>query len=298
MATPAPQLLDPAHLSAIANYSLLAKLAVEGFISGQHRSLFHGFGSEFQQYRPYTPGEDPRTIDWKVYARRERLQTKLFEEETNLNCSIVLDCSASMDYAGESAVCSKFHYACMAAACLAYLASKQGDNTGLYLYADSLREVLPPGRRGRLPSLHHALSRAQPRGGANHQRLVEYLGHQLNGRGMVIVLSDMLEAEESLPALLARLRIRHHDVMALQILDPDEIQFPREAAARFVDLETNREILTSPQNVADHYDKAMDEASATLRHGFSENRIEYRRFSSRNSLGMALAAFLHRRQRG
>lgn len=298
MPAAASQLLDPVHLSAIANYSLLAKLAVEGYISGLHRSLFHGFGSEFQQYRPYTPGEDPRTIDWKVYARRGRLQTKLFEEETNLHCSIVVDCSASMQYAGRDAVCSKFHYACMAAACLAYLASKQGDKAGLYLYSDTLAEALPPGRRGRLASLHHALARTEPGGSANHQRLVEYLGHQLKGRGMVILLSDMLDHGKSLPELLARIRIRHHDVLALQVLDPDEIRFPRDPAARFVDLESGRECLTSPRTVAEAYDKAMDRTLRRLRHGFSENRIEYRRFSTRDSLGNALAAYLHQRQRG
>ncbi|NBD37508.1 MAG: DUF58 domain-containing protein [Verrucomicrobia bacterium] len=292
------QLLDPAHLSAIANYSLMAKVAVEGFLSGLHRSLFHGFGSEFQQYRPYTPGEDPRTIDWKVYARRERLQTRLYEEETDMNCSLLVDTSASMNYKGERAVCTKFHYASMVAATLAYLASRQGDNPGLYLYSDQLHEALPPGNRtARYASIHHALARARPSGSADHRLAMDYLGHHLRGRGLVIVISDMLEAENDLPSLLARVRIRHYDVLALQILDPDEIEFPRDKAARFRDLETGRECLTSPLAVADAYDKAMSTASSKLRRGLSGSRVEYRRLSTRDSLGEALASYLHHRER-
>ena len=292
------QLLDPAHLSALANYSLMAKIAVEGYLSGLHRSLFHGFGSEFQQYRPYTPGEDLRTIDWKVYARRERLQTRLYEEETNMNCSLLVDTSASMNYQGERAVCSKFHYAGMLAATLAYLASRQGDNAGLYLYSDDLHEALPPGNRSaRLAAIHHALARVQPGGSADHTRAFDYLGHHLRGRGLVVVISDMLEAEEALPSLLARVRIRHYDVLALQILDPDEIEFPRDKAARFRDLESGRECLTSPSAVAESYDKAMAAASGRLRRALSGSRVEYCRLSTRDSLGEALARYLHHRQR-
>jgi uncharacterized protein (DUF58 family) len=290
-------LLDPAYLSALSGYALMARLAVEGFISGMHRSRFHGFGTEFLQYRAYTPGEDLRTIDWKAYARRDRLQTKVFQEETNLTCTILLDASGSMDYQGRSAACSKFHYAAMVAAALIHLAQRQGDKIGLYIYQDTIIDAVPANRNGnRMAPLYHSLQRARPAGNANHERALDYIGHHLSGRGIFVHISDMQEVETTLPAQLARIRIRHHDTLALQILDKDEVTLPRDDAARFIDLESGAERVTSPRTVADAHDRAAAEAGATLRDGCVQRGIEFQRFLTDASLGKAIAAFLHQRK--
>jgi uncharacterized protein (DUF58 family) len=289
-------LLDPEYLSSISNYSLMARVAVEGYLSGLHRSRFHGFGSEFLQYRAYTPGEDPRMIDWKVYARQDRLQTKVYEEETNMTCWLMVDVSASMDYAGKRAVCSKFDYARMMAAALAYLALRQGDQVGLYLYNSTLVDVVPPGQRGnRQAAIFHALSKCRPEHPSEPEAVIEYIGHHLRGRGLLVSISDMLEAEPVLPNLLSRIRIRHTDTLALQVLDPDELEFPEDEAARFVDLETGSECVTSPKAVAADYNQLMSQNQEALRKAFANARIDYEVFETRQSLGHLLSAYLHKR---
>lgn len=289
-------LLDPAYLSSISNYALMARVVVEGYLSGLHRSRFFGFGNEFLQYRSYTPGEDPRLIDWKVYAKRERLQTKVFQEETNMTVSLVVDSSASMDYAGKGAACRKFDFARMAAAALAYLAFKQGDQVGLYLFHHTLAEAIPPGQRGnRQAVLFHTLRQASPEKPGNPEAAIEYLGHHLRGRGLVIFISDMLDEWAGLPSLLAGIRIRHHDTLALQVLDPDELQFPADEAARFVDLETGEECITSPKVVADDYNRLMRESQEKLHTAFTGSGIDHEVFSTGDSLGHVLSAYLHKR---
>jgi uncharacterized protein (DUF58 family) len=290
--------LDPASLARIGNYSLMSRLAVEGFLSGLHRSVFHGFGSEFLQYRQYSPGEDLRLIDWKVYSRTERLQTKVFQEETNMNCHLLVDTSASMDYRGERAACSKLRYACILAAIIAHLAIRQGDQAALYLYGESLEEMIPPSRQNsRLAMIHHALSRVQPGGSANHDKVQTYLHQHLRQRGLVILISDMLDSLEVIPPLLARLRARNCDCIAFQVLDPDELDFPREQAARFVDAETGNQCVTHPAAVADAFNKAMQKENRELKRNLRRSRIDFHSFSTRQSVGEALAAFLNHRQR-
>jgi len=275
----------------------MARTAVEGYLSGLHRSLFHGFGTEFLQYRAYTPGEDPRFIDWKAFARRDRLQTKVYQEETNMNCYLVLDASGSLDYRGSRAPCSKFRYATMVTACLAYLAARQGDNVGFYAYSDQMKQAIPPGHRAnRLASVYHSLASLKPAGSANHTMAQDYMGHQLRGRGLVVFISDMLDGQKILPSLLSRIRIRHYDTVALQILDPDETDFPKDSAARFVDLESNAECVTCPRTVAETYNVAMQEMIQELRQGFSQTRVDFHQLSTEQNIGLAIAAYLHHRQ--
>lgn len=290
------QLLDPATLSRIANYQLLARQAVDGFLSGLHRSRAQGFGTEFLHYRPYSPGEDPRYIDWKVYARRQRLQTKVYREETHMQLILLLDASASMDYAGSRAPCSKFRYAAMLAAALTHLAHRQGDQVGLLVYNDSLSAWIPPANAfNRIVSIYTTLAATHARGTANHRRAFDFIGHHLRERGLLILLSDMLEAEAQLPSLLNQVRIRQFDCAAFQILDPDELDFPSDEAARFVDLETDAECLTSPRAIAPLFNAAAQSARNALAHGMAAAQIELSSMTSNQGLGTALADFLHRR---
>ncbi|MEO0796417.1 MAG: DUF58 domain-containing protein [Verrucomicrobiota bacterium] len=296
MPTTIKDLLDPAHLTQIANMQLLARTAVEGFLSGMHRSVFHGFGTEFLQYRNYTPGEDLKYLDWKVLARSDRLYTKVYQEETNMNCTVLLDCSGSMDYGGERSVCTKFRYAAMIAACISYLAGRQGDNVGLFAYSDELLEAVEPGHRsGQLTRVMHALTRLQPHGAAAHQRTLDNLTHPFKHRGIVVLISDMLEAEDTLPALLRNFRYRHCDVIALQVLDPDELDLPQPQVTRFKDMEAGREVIAWPQTVRDQYSERMSTFIETLRQGFFKNQVDYLRMQTTDSLGLALAKYLHHR---
>jgi len=296
MAASIQDLLDPANLSQIANMQLLARTAVEGFLSGMHRSVYHGFGTEFLQYRNYTPGEDLKYLDWKVLARSDRLYTKVYQEETNMNCTVLLDCSGSMDYQGERAPCSKFRYAAMIAACIAYLAGRQGDNVGLFAYSDELLEAVEPGHRsGQLSRVMHALSRLQPQGAAAHQRTLDNLTHPFRHRGIVLLISDMLEAEDELPPLLRNFRFRHCDVIALQVLDPDELDLPQPQVTRYRDLEAGREVVAWPQSVRQDYTTRMNAFLEKLRTGFFANQVDYLKMQTTDSLGLALAQYLSHR---
>ncbi len=292
------KLLDPAYLTRIAPFSLMAKSAVEGYLSGLHRSIFHGFGSEFLQYRHYTPGEDLKYVDWKLFARSEKLYTKVFQEETNMNVYLVLDASASMDYAGEDAVCSKLRYAAMVAACLAYLANRQGDNVSLLVYRDEAVSFLPPEHRTQqLNRVLVELARVQPGGEADHASAFAVLESRIRNRGLVVLLSDMLESESILPRRMGRLRLLHCDCIGVQILDPDEIALPRRPTARFEALEGSGEVLTSPSAVAEQYDAQMGTFLNTLRRNFFQAHVDCLQLATREHLGHALAAYLHHREK-
>lgn len=296
MPTTVKDLLDPAHLTQIANMQLLARTAVEGFLSGMHRSVFHGFGTEFLQYRNYSPGEDLKYLDWKVLARSDKLYTKVYQEETNMNVTVLLDCSGSMDYAGERAPCTKFRYAAMIAACISYLAGRQGDNVGLFAYSDELLEAVEPGHRSnQLSRVMHALSRLEPHGAAAHQRTLDNLTHPFKHRGIVILISDMLEAEHELPRLLRNFRFRHCDVIAMQVLDPDELDLPQPKVTRFRDIEAGKEVVAWPQTVREQYGRRMDQFLSDLKTGYFKSQVDYLRLKSTDSLGLALAQYLHHR---
>ncbi|WP_309387349.1 DUF58 domain-containing protein [Cerasicoccus frondis] len=296
MSTTVKDLLDPAHLTQIANMQLLARTAVEGFLSGMHRSVFHGFGTEFLQYRNYSPGEDLKYLDWKVLARSDKLYTKVYQEETNMNVTVLLDCSGSLDYAGSRAPCTKFRYAAMIAACIAYLAGRQGDNVGLFAYSDELLEAVEPGHRsGQLSRVMHSLARLKPHGAAAHQRTLDNLTHPFKHRGIVVLISDMLESENELPRLLRNFRYRHCDVIALQVLDPDELDLPQPKVTRFQDIEAGKEVVAWPSSVREQYTRRMDEFLATLKTGFFKSQVDYLRLQTTDSLGLALAQYLHHR---
>ncbi len=297
MATSVQDLLNPAYLHPIQNYALLARTAVEGFLSGMHRSVLHGFGTEFVQYRNYTPGEDLKYLDWKVLARSDRLYSKVFQEETNLNCYLLVDCSASLDYQGSRAVCPKFRYALMVAACIAYLASRQGDNIGLFGYAETLQEAVLPGHRsGQMMRVMHALTRLQATGQAAHETFLNSLARRFRQRGIVVFISDMLEDETRLPGLLRHFRFLHCDVLAIQVLDPDERDLPQGVVTRYLDSENTSEIITWPEMARPEYEAAMEAHGKQLRESFQAARIDFLPLVSSDSLGLSLARYLHHRE--
>ena len=291
------ELLAPETLARIDNYSLIARVAVEGFISGLHRSLYHGFGSEFFQYRSYVPGDDLKYVDWKAYGRSDRFYTKVFQEETNMNCCIVLDASASMDYQGERAPCTKFKYACMIAACIAYLAARQGDKVGFYAYNEKLTSCITSGQRmGGLQRILTELHRLSPSGPAEHAGVLGGVAETLRRRGVVVFISDLLGAEDALPEILKRFRFAHHECIVFQTLDPDELDFDFSRTTRFVDSETRAEIVTAPELVRDSFTKAMDDFLEKVRLACLALQVDYLKVCTSDDLGNMLAAYLHRRE--
>ncbi len=297
MATALVDLLSPATLSRIENYALMAKVAVEGYMSGLHRSFSHGQGSEFLQYRSYVPGDDLKYVDWKVFSRSDKFYTKVYQEETNMNCYLVLDASASMDYRGERASCTKWHYATMVAACLAYLASRQGDNVGLCVYNDDLVEMIDARQRqGQLHRILTALARHKPKGAARHDYSWNYLAGHLRNRGMVICLSDFLEAEETLPPILKRIRFARHECVSVQVLDPDERDLPFDQSTEFIDPEEGRRILTNPAKVRAHYVERMNDFQERLSVMLARSHVEFLPLISSDSLARSLSAYLHKRE--
>lgn len=295
----APSYLDPAVLAGIQNYPLMARTAVEGFLSGQHRSLYHGHGSEFFQYRSYTAGDDLKYVDWKVYGRHNRFHTKLFEEETNMDVCFVMDGSASMSYQGETAPCSKWRYGCMAAACLAYLARRQGDAYGLYIYDDELRTVVPPSRRpGHFQVFLNELAAFSPRRGqaAAHETALDFLARRMRRRGLIVFVSDMLEAEETLPPLLRRLDRGGRDCLALQVLDSDELELPMGGAWHLHSLEGSAQLVTDPDEIRAGYQAEMNQFLAAVRTGLADAEVDHLLCQTREHLGRVLAAYLHRRE--
>src|SRR3954466_11203937 len=238
--------LDPAVIARLASMELKARTVVEGFLAGLHRSPYKGFSVEFAEYRQYMPGDDLSTLDWKVFARSDRHYVKKFEEETNLECHVLLDVSASMGYRGSAAM-SKVEYGSVLAASLAYLMHRQRDATGLIEFDDRIRGRLPAsGRAGHLHSILLALEKIAPGSRSDVGRPLHQLADALGKRSLAVVISDLLDDPDAVMNGLKHLRFRGTDVIVFQVLDPHEIQFPFRGASRFTDVESADEATAEP----------------------------------------------------
>jgi uncharacterized protein (DUF58 family) len=238
-------LIDPQTLFRIKSLQLRARAAVEGFIKGIHRSPYHGFSVEFSEYRQYTPGDDPRYLDWRLFARSDRYYVKRFEDETNLRCHLVVDSSRSMAYT--SGGYTKGEYARTAAATIAYFLTLQRDAVGLVAFEDRITDYLPPRfRPGHLRRLMGMLDR-EPQGKATDLAgPLDQIAATVSKRGLVVLISDLLAPAEALRTPLARLHSRGHEVIVLRILDPAEASFTFDAPSMFRDVETGRELYVDP----------------------------------------------------
>jgi uncharacterized protein (DUF58 family) len=247
MAAPAPtaSFLHPAALMAIRNLDLRARAIVEGFWHGIHRSPYHGFSVEFTEYRPYTPGDDPRYLDWKLAARTDRYYIKKFEDETNLRCHLLVDQSRSMMFGSKE--WTKLDYARTLAATLAYFLSQQGDAAGLLTFDEQIREYLPARNRpGHMHRLMLALEK--PSAGANTDLAtpLNRIAELTQKRGMIVLISDLLAPADTLEKPLSLLTTSGHEVIVFQVLDPAELTFDFGNPSRFLDLETGRDLFLDP----------------------------------------------------
>lgn len=286
--------IDPAQLARISDLQLLARTVVEGFTAGLHRSPHSGSSIEFAQYRPYTQGDDPRDIDWKLFARTDRLHIKQHEEETTLRCTLLLDCSASMDYTSHDV--TKFDYARMLVACLAMLLQQQRDAAGLVAYHEALLRYIPPmSTRYHLRRVFVELDNLQPQGPTDTATALHYLGDVLKPRGMVVLVSDLLHPLDAMIEHLKSLRARRHDVIVLQISDPAEQTFPFDASATFVDVETGQEQYAVPETVREQYLENRRQHFDRIRAECLAHEIDMAEFTTNEPLDRALHFFLHHR---
>ena len=290
------QFLDPAVVARLGTLELRARTVVEGFISGLHRSPFKGFSVEFAEYRQYIHGDDLSTIDWKVFARSDRYYVKKFEEETNLDCHLMIDVSGSMAYGSRGI--TKFEYAACLAASLGYLMNRQRDGVGLTAFDDRVVAALPASTRpGHLRHLLITLNRLVLGSRTNVSKPLHQLADSMNRRGMVVLISDLLDEPESIIRGLKHFQYRGSDVIVFQILDPDELEFPFDRATRFEDLETSEEVMAVPGLVRSHYLQQISALIDRYRRELGAAGIDYQLLSTKQPLEIALLAYLSTRSR-
>ncbi|MBN2317046.1 MAG: DUF58 domain-containing protein [Sedimentisphaerales bacterium] len=288
------RIIDPVSLMKIKSLELRAKVVVEGFWRGIHRSPYHGFSVEFSEYRQYSPGDDPRYIDWRVYARSDRYYIKKFEDETNLRCHLLIDYSRSMSYG--SGHYNKSQYAGTLAATLAYFLYTQGDAVGLATFDDRIREYFPPRNRpGYLRRLLLALE-ATPQGKRTDLGPpLRHIAQILTKRGLLVLVSDLLTSIDRLEADLNYLCAGGHDVVLFHILDPAELNFDFDSPALFQDVETERNMYVDPFDAETSYKRRLEQHLTQTESICRTLGIDYHLFATDRAFDLALLDFLHDR---
>jgi uncharacterized protein (DUF58 family) len=289
--------LQPELLARIGELDLRARYVVEGFVSGMHRSPYHGFSVEFAQHREYVPGDDLRHLDWRVYGKSDRYYIKQFEEETNLCCYLALDCSQSMRYPEQDAAegrMTKFEYGATLAASLAYLLVHQQDAVGLMLFDSRVRSELPPlSNHAHVRSLVHRLEQARLDHPTETSTLFTRLGARMRRRSMVILISDLLADPQEIILGLERLRHGNHEVIVMHLLDHDERTFPFMDNTRFEGLETpDVQVFADPQSLRSAYLEAMDQHTRAIRTACINRRIDFVELSTTDAMDVALRRYL------
>jgi len=286
--------IDPTVLASLDNLELRARVVVEGFINGLHKSPNRGFSVEFTDYRHYYRGDDMRHVDWKLYARSDKFYIKQYEDETNVRCYVVLDASASMNYS--SGGMSKLEYGRTLASALSYFIMRQRDAVGLITFDEKVRDYLPAlCRQPHLIRILRTLSALEPGEGTNAVRPLSDLAMNLNRKSLVILISDMLEDEDSIIKTLQRLRSMGNDVIVFHVLDEAELNFTFMEATEFVDAETNETYITSPAAIRESYLKQLTDYLANCRKQCQSSGIDYCLLNTAQPLDAALSSYISRR---
>jgi uncharacterized protein (DUF58 family) len=297
LSSPDPQrYLDPAILARVGFHPLLAQVVVEGFLNGLHKSPFHGFSVEFADHREYVPGDDLKYLDWALFARTDHYYVKRFEEETNLRCYVLLDRSASMAFG--TALVTKWDYSCFLATCLAYLMLRQQDAVGLLLFGARPGFFVPPRcRRTHLRQIMSAMVQNAPSGTTDLGASLRGILRNLKRRGLIVVISDLIDNPEETLKSLRLLASHRHDVIVFHVQDPAELEFHFQGATLFRDLETGEELEIDPASVRDFYVERVRELSEFYKKGLAEQRIDYHPINTRQAYDVALTAYLAHRAR-
>jgi uncharacterized protein (DUF58 family) len=288
--------VDSKALMAIRSLELRARVVVEGFWNGLHRSPYHGFSVEFTEYRPYTPGDDTRYLDWRLYARSDRYYLKKFEDETNLRCHLLVDQSRSMAYG--SLDYSKSDYARTLAATLAWFLNEQGDAVGLFTFAERIRDFLPARHRhGHLRQLMLALEREPEGGTTNLGEPLRRVAELARKRGLIVLISDLLAPVDELERNLGRLAAAGHELVIFQVLDPNEVAFDFRRAMLFQDVESQKDFYLDPEAVRSEYQRRLQSHSQSVESICRKLGFAFHRVVTNQPMDLALLDFLRSRSR-
>ncbi|MFZ2324078.1 MAG: DUF58 domain-containing protein [Ignavibacteriaceae bacterium] len=289
--------LDPQIISKLSNLELRARLVVEGFMVGLHKSPYHGFSVEFSQHRPYMQGDDLKDIDWKVYGKTEKYFIKQYEEETNLKSYILLDTSKSMDFKSGSNI-SKLNYSIILAASLSYLMIKQQDAVGLALYSEKINKLLlPKASRTYLQEILKQLSTVTAEEKTKTAFSLGEIAEKIKRRGLVIIISDLFDDVDSVIKSLKKFSFKKNEVIVFQILDPAEKNFSFGKDAIFRDMETAEEITTQPYQIQKAYKEAMKEFTSKIKRECLNSNFDYNLIDTSTPFDTALFTYIQKRSR-
>jgi uncharacterized protein (DUF58 family) len=290
-------LLDPSIIPKINSLELRARLVVEGFMVGLHKSPYHGFSVEFTQHRPYMQGDGLKDVDWKVYGKTEKFYIKQYEEETNLRSYILLDVSKSMQFSSGNNV-SKLEYASTLAAALSYLMMKQQDAFGLTLYSDRIVQYLPPkATKSYLQQILKSLVTVKASDSTNTATCLNSVAEKIQRRGLVIIISDLFDDIESVISALKHFSYQKNEVIVFQILDPIERNFAFGRDAIFKDMESEEELTTQPYQIQKAYKLAMEEFISKIKSECLNSKIDFNIIETSTPFDKALMSYIQKRRR-
>lgn len=286
--------LDPKTLTKISRLDIIARLVVEGFVTGLHRSPYHGFSVEFAEHREYVPGDDIKHIDWKVYARSDRYYIKQYEEETNLTATILVDGSESMRFQSDPEGPSKLEYACFIAASLTYLILRQRDAVGLVTFDEEIRKFLPPGssasHRNLVLDALTSIDPSQRKTGLGP--VLHTMAERVKRKGLVILISDLFGDPAEVLSGLRHFRHKRHEVIVFHVLDHAERTFPFDKMTRFQGLEALGDITCDPGALRAAYLEELNGFIGEIRHGCRADRVDYVPLDTEMPLDVALTSYL------
>jgi len=289
--------LDPRTLARIGGLDLRARLIVEGLMTGMHRSPYQGISVEFAQHRPYTPGDDTRHVDWKQYAKTDKIYLKQYLQETNLHLICIVDASESMGYGsvkGEgNTTWTKYDHATAIAASLSYMAIQQQDSVGLAIFDQALSRYFKPSNSpGQWKVVVNELQQVPRWNKTNTGKILDQIAEKLNHRSLIVILSDFFDDIEGIQSGLRHLRYKKHELMVFQILDPMEVNFPFEDVTLFKGLEGLGDLLTEPRALREGYLQQLNDFTEQMKKMCRGMHIDFQRFNSGDSLDVALSGFL------
>ena len=283
-------------VAMLNSISMKAKLVVEGYIIGQHRSPYHGFSVEFSEHRSYEPGDEVKHIDWKLYGKTNRLYVKRYEEETNLRAHLILDTSKSMSYTSNKV--SKLDYGSYLLAALSYLMISQQDAAGVVLFDEKIRAFIPPkSTPSHLNTLLNVLDAPKPGNDTKIESVLHQMAERINKRGLVIIISDLLDEPKNVFKGLKHFRHRKQEVILFHILDRNELEFEFENRTKFVDMESGEEITTDPWHIKNDYKNLILDIQKYYRRNCRLNKIDYVPLYTDDSLDKGLSEYFNKRQR-
>ena len=288
--------LSPKLINTVENLQLRAKFIVEGFMTGLHKSPFHGFSVEFSEHRSYTIGDEVKNIDWKLWSKTDKYYVKRFEEETNLLCNIFLDASKSMSFTSGSN--TKFEYAKTLAACLSYLMINQRDSVGLHVFDTKIRQIISPKcTQSHLNTILSIMNSLVPKNKTKISSILNYASEKINKKGLVIIISDLFDSKKDIISALKNLRYNNQEVILFHILDEKEINLNYNEQVIFEDLEDSSTITTEPWQIKDNHKKEIKNLIKYFKTECQELNINYNLFKTSKPIETGLYYFLNKRKK-